>query len=141
MSEETFTYYYKNARGPGYGHQPDGFNPDTRESSCKERAIAIGNLLFYGSVGYSAPLTMEQVWKFDLWAANPVQWAKFFVWNYRRRSVNKSLWLFESYTKALADPNQALLIEGDIETMVCKILLEAGITIESLKKEFENECS
>lgn len=137
----TAVYYYRNARGPGYGHQPDGFNPDTRESSCAKRETPIGDLLFYGSVEYPTPITMEQVWKFDLWAVNPVQWAKFFAWNYRRQSVNKSLWIFESYTEALSDPNQALLIEGEIETMVCKILLEAGITIADLKKEFENECS
>lgn len=84
---------------------------------------------------------MEQIYKFELWAANPVQWAKYIAWDHFRTRNSKNLWLFESYTEALADPEKAKLIENKVETVVCKILLEAGITIKSLEKEFDDESS
>lgn len=137
----TNTYYYRNSRGPGYGHQPDGFNPDTRQSGRAKRETPLGPRSFYGSVEYPKPLAMEQIYKFELWAANPIQWAKYFAWDYFRKSVNNSLYLFKRYTEALADPKQAHLIENDVEAVVCEILLEAGITIKSLEKEFADEGS
>lgn len=138
MTEQICTYYYRSSRGPGYGHQPEGFNPDTRQSGHAKSETPIGQRSFYGSVEYPQALTMKQIYKSELWAADPVQWAKYIAWDYRRQSVNKSLWLFKSYTEALADPEKAHLIENEIETFVCKILLEAGITIADLEKEFEN---
>ncbi len=137
----THIYYYRNSRGPGYGHQPDGFDPDSRQSGRAKRETPVGLRTFYGSVEYPKPLTMEQIYKFELWAANPVQWAKYTAWDHSRTRNGKSLWLFESYTEALADPRKAKLIENEVETVVCKILLEAGISIADLEKEFADEGS
>ncbi len=138
MTEEICTYYYRSLRGPGIGHQPDGFNPDRRNSVLKRRPTPLGPRHFYGSVEYPQPLTMKQIYDFELWAADPVQWAKYLAWTTHRESNFKSLWLFESYTEALADPRKAELLKNEVEAVACKILLEAGITIESLEKEFEN---
>lgn len=52
MTEEICTYYYRNARGPGYGHQPDGFDPDTRQSGHAKRETPLGARSFYDIVEY-----------------------------------------------------------------------------------------
>ena len=75
MSEHV--YYYRN-RPPGIGCQPSGFDPDTRE--CWHPRRGVRGLLYHGQVSYSEPLKFEQVWRYELVPADPVENAEYAFW-------------------------------------------------------------
>lgn len=81
-------YYYRSVRGPGLFHQPEKFNPDTRLAWTRgeDKETPLGPWKFYGQVDYEQPLTPQAIYDYELWPANPVEWARYRAWLEYRES-------------------------------------------------------
>lgn len=131
-------YYYRSARGPGLFHQPEKFDPDTRLAwpRGEDKETPLGPWRFYGQVDYEQPLTARAIYDFELWPANPVEWARCHAWLEYREA--ESLWIYESYIEALQDEEQAAKLAKDTTAIVTTILIQAGISITTLEEEFKS---
>lgn len=135
-----YKYYYRNARGPGYAHQPDGFDPDTRSAEVKPRDTPLGERVFYGGVQYPNPLTMHEVWRFELMPADKVEWAKYLAWESFRE--DGSLWVIEDYAKIINDlerADDAEKLKQLLPGIIAIILADAGVDIAALELKYKNE--
>ncbi len=139
MKEQTppFIYFYRSMRGPGIGCQPDGFDPDTRKSGTIDTVTPFGIRTFWGVVEYPTALHPRQIYKYELWPADDVQFAIWKAWE--EAGEVGSLWVFESYREAIlgeigVDPEITLLnrFAKDTTAIIVKILLENGISIKEL---------
>lgn len=135
----TVVYYYRSARGPGLGHQPEKFDPDTRLAwpRGEDKETPLGPWKFYGQVDYEQPLPHQGVYDFELWPANSVEWPRYQAWLEYREA--KSLWIYENYAEALQDEDKAALLAKELAALVVTILIQAGIDIALLEKEFKSE--
>jgi hypothetical protein len=81
MSHKYFYLY----RPPSYGCQPDGWT--NREGGLPQKYYDTqhGPVRSFGWVEYPEPLTIEQCWKWELIADDPVEWAKYVFWEYASR--------------------------------------------------------
>lgn len=82
-------------------------------------------------------MTSQAVYDYELWPADSVQWARYQAWLEYREA--KSLWIYESYAEALQDEEQAAKLTKELAARVTTILVQAGISIAALEKEFKNE--
>ncbi len=132
-------YYYCSAQGPGLFHQPEKFDPDTRLAwpRGEQKETPLGPWRFYGQVDYAEALSPQGVYDFELWPANPVEWARYRAWLEYREA--KSLWLYKDYAEALQDEEKAVLWAAELPAFVVGIFIRAGIDIASLEKEFKDE--
>lgn len=131
-------YYYRN-RPPGLYVQPDGFDPETRESWYPGKVVKTlmgGDRRFMGKVEYQEPLPPEGIREFELWPADHLEWCKYQAFlDFREQ---ESLWVYVSYAAALADPEKAKTLEGDATAKIVAFLIEAEVDIEALEKKFKH---
>lgn len=131
-------YYYRN-QPPGLYVQPDGFDPETRESWYPGKVVKTlmgGDRRFMGKVEYQEPLPPEGIREFELWPVDHLEWCKYQAWlDFREQ---ESLWMYVSYAAALADPEKAKTLEGDATAKIVAFLIEAEVDIEALEKKFKH---
>ena len=140
-----FTYFYRNARGPGIGHQPDGFDPDNRKAGSIETETHFGPRTFWGIVSYPFPLEPNLVYKFELWPDDPIRFAIWRAWEQIRESG--SLWVLKDYASYLRDEEKLAKLSGrdrtqfdkNQNTIIARILLDAGIDLDELETELKSD--
>ena len=68
-----FEYYYRN-RPPGIGCQPDGFDPDARETWFPRKEV--NGVPYFGKVSYPEPLSCEDLYRYKLRPVDLVEYAE-----------------------------------------------------------------
>lgn len=133
-----FIYFYRSARGPGIGCQPDGSNE--RKAGKLKSVTPFGTGIFWGVVEYPTALHPQQVYDYELWPHSEVQFAIWRAWEQLRESNN--LGVYESYQAAILEDNvednkQEITLSDrfaeDDTAIVVKILIENDIGIEELE--------
>jgi hypothetical protein len=92
-----FVYMMRN-RPPGIGCQPDGFLWDETETWIPMREHPypprhLVGLRFLGKAVYPQALTFEQIWQYELWPEDPLEWAEYTFW----REGEDGAWLRKDY--------------------------------------------
>ncbi len=140
-----FVYFYRNSRGPGIGHQPDGFDPNTRKAGTIETETPFGHRTFWGIVSYPFSLEPDLVCKFELWPDNPVQFAIWRAWEQVKELG--SLWVMKDYASYLRDEQKLAKLSAGHQTrfakyektIIARILLDAKIDLDELEAKLEGE--
>jgi hypothetical protein len=134
MKNQVYVYYYRN-RPPGLFVQPDGFNPDTRQSWSPRKPVdtPMGKRAFLGIVEYDRPLSMDDIYRYELWPKSPVEWAKFQVWDDLR--AGGSIRVYLDYATYMAENPDDKELDGDSTAIAVEILIESGIDISGLEND------
>lgn len=139
----SFTYFYRSMRGPGIGHQPEGFDPDTRKAGSIESQTPFGLRTFWGIVSYPSALTPDQVYRFELWPCRPIEFAKWRAWEQIRK--DGSLWILKDYASYVQDEEKLAKLSAhsraqfdkNENTIVAQILLDAEIDLDELEGKLD----
>lgn len=103
MDEKVWKYYYRN-RPPGYACQPEGFK--TYEQWMPMRDVELPNKAkrpMLGYVEYAQPLSIVDMWKYELVAADLTQFCAYLLWYDADRDVDKALTDMSYYRKEGAE--------------------------------------
>ena len=78
-----YEYYYR-LRPPGTSCQPDGFDPDTRESW--RRTKYVNGVPYHGKVSYLEPLSHEDLYRYELRPVDLAEYAEYVFWQRRQET-------------------------------------------------------
>lgn len=140
--DQVFAYFYR-SRPPGLFVQPDGFNPDTRKtySPRKEVANEFGVCLrAHGRVEYGQALTPAEVYQFELFPEDSVQWALYKAWEQVKAAGG--LYVYMAYAGELEYPLEEPRdpdLDDILESKIVKVLLDAGINLNEIELAFQND--
>lgn len=120
MSAYKYFYLY---RPPCYGCQPNGFIAQDGGLPKREWQSSHGPVYSFGWVEYPQPLTIEQVWKWELEPDDPPEWARYMFWNWANRNIGDTQSMIDDYVSAYRDGTGYI---PDYMIDAVKILSEAG---------------
>ncbi len=120
-----YKYYLRN-RPPGPGTYPEGAIEVEAYVPGRQVPEIQGTHCFHGHVVYLEPLGLEQVWRYELWPADKVQWALYVFYIRADRDCEVARRLLSSY---LNDVDRETLVDfapRDAKAQAALALLDIG---------------
>lgn len=122
-------YFYRN-RPPGPGCQPDGFT-DTHAWLPMQHPEEFPRGAF-GYAIYPASLPISQIWKYDLFPADPLEKALYMAWQDEEQNLLAAVGVLENYF-TLDPATLALAVSTDDFTAIdVQEAINAGYTFNDL---------
>jgi hypothetical protein len=140
MNEKQTTYrYFLTHRPPGIGCQPEG--DLARETWVPRREIPNGEAVAFGSVTYGAPLTWEQLWKYELLPEEEVERLLYYLWQElgRDEATTHDWWQLDDYWECPLPALEDLAGRrgGDPFARIVLGLKDRNLALEDVKRWIE----
>lgn len=122
-------YFYRN-RPPGIGCQPEGFT-ETQAWVPMQHPDQFPRGAF-GYVIYSTPLPVNQVWRYDLFPADPLEKALYMAWQDEEQNLLGAVDILRSYFSLGPDALELAVSADDFTAIDVQAAINAGYVFDDL---------